>query len=97
MRPPAANPPRARGGASPRPAVSGYWRIDKDRDVDVTTTRDEGAVEIWTGERADSKPQIDPVTDAPYPLMIAISSRLHPPPGGIGKTQMGLVQVRVTG
>ncbi|MEU3461630.1 FABP family protein [Streptomyces sp. NPDC006733] len=43
---------------------SGFWRIGKDRKVDVTVTRDEGVIEIWTGELADQKPQIDIVTDA---------------------------------
>ena len=30
----------------------------------MTITRDEGVVEIWYGELADGKPQIDLVTDA---------------------------------
>ncbi|NUQ98699.1 MAG: FABP family protein [Streptomyces sp.] len=42
---------------------TGFWRIDDERRVDVTTTRDEGVVEIWTGELAQGKPQIDLVTD----------------------------------
>ncbi|MFI9106297.1 FABP family protein [Streptomyces fildesensis] len=48
----------------PLESESGFWRIDKDRKVDVTITRDEGVIEIWTGELADQKPQIDIVTDA---------------------------------
>ncbi|MCZ4099458.1 FABP family protein [Streptomyces sp. SID13666] len=48
----------------PLESESGFWRIDKDRKVDVTVTRDEGVIEIWTGELADQKPQIDIVTDA---------------------------------
>lgn len=48
----------------PLESESGFWRIGKDRKVDVTITRDEGVVEIWTGELADKKPQIDIVTDA---------------------------------
>ncbi|WP_127357182.1 FABP family protein [Actinacidiphila soli] len=43
---------------------AGFWRIDKDRKVEVTTTRDEGVVEIWYGELAEGKPQIDLITDA---------------------------------
>ncbi|WP_405585319.1 FABP family protein [Streptomyces sp. NBC_01190] len=43
---------------------TGYWRIDAERQVDVTITRDEGVAEIWTGELAAGKPQIDLVTDA---------------------------------
>jgi hypothetical protein len=48
----------------PLETESGYWRIDAERKVDVTMTRDEGVVEIWTGDLAESKPQIDLVTDA---------------------------------
>jgi len=49
----------------------GYWRIDPDRKVDVTTTRDEGVVEIWTGELAAGRPQIDLVTDTVARLPVA--------------------------
>lgn len=42
----------------------GFWRIDADRRVDVTLTRDDGVVETWAGELADGRPQIDLVTDA---------------------------------
>jgi hypothetical protein len=55
----------------PLESESGYWRIGADRKVDVTTTRDEGVVEIWTGELADGKPQIDLVTDAVARLAVA--------------------------
>lgn len=47
----------------PLESETGYWRIDSERKVDVTTTRDEGVVEIWAGELAEGKPQIDLVTD----------------------------------
>lgn len=57
--------------ARPLESESGYWRIGADRKVDVTTTRDEGVVEIWTGELADGKPQIDLVTDAVFRLAAA--------------------------
>ena len=43
---------------------AGYWRIDKDRKVEVVMVRDQGVVEVWYGELADQKPQIDLVTDA---------------------------------
>ncbi|MBM9508460.1 FABP family protein [Actinacidiphila acididurans] len=43
---------------------TGFWRIDAERKVDITLTRDEGVAEIWTGELAPDKPQIDLVTDA---------------------------------
>ncbi len=48
----------------PLETESGYWRIDKDRKVEVVMIRDQGVVEIWYGELADQKPQIDLVTDA---------------------------------
>ncbi|MGW0995035.1 FABP family protein [Streptomyces sp. NPDC002520] len=47
----------------PLESESGYWRIGPDRKVEVTTTRDDGTVEIWYGEMADQKPQIDLATD----------------------------------
>lgn len=43
---------------------SGYWRIDMDRKVEVTMVRSDGVVEVWYGELADKKPQIDLATDA---------------------------------
>ncbi|MEC4015676.1 FABP family protein [Streptomyces sp. H27-D2] len=48
----------------PLETESGYWRIDKDRKVEVVMVRDQGVVEIWYGDLADQKPQIDLVTDA---------------------------------
>ncbi|WP_424212544.1 FABP family protein [Streptomyces sp. BI20] len=48
----------------PLETESGYWRIDKDRKVEVVMVRDQGVVEIWYGELADKKPQIDLTTDA---------------------------------
>ena len=48
----------------PLETETGFWRIDADRNVEVTMTRDEGVVEIWYGRLADRKPQIDLVTDA---------------------------------
>ncbi len=48
----------------PLETESGFWRIDDQRKVEVTMTRDDGVVEIWYGELADKKPQIDLVTDA---------------------------------
>ncbi|MFD0393882.1 FABP family protein [Streptomyces nogalater] len=48
----------------PLESESGFWRIDADRKVEVTMTRDDGVIEIWYGEMADKKPQIDLVTDA---------------------------------
>lgn len=48
----------------PIESESGYWRIDRDRKVEVVMARDQGVVEVWYGELADRKPQIDLVTDA---------------------------------
>ncbi|AZM54052.1 FABP family protein [Streptomyces sp. WAC 01529] len=48
----------------PLESESGFWRIDKDRKVEVVMVRDDGVVEVWYGELADKKPQIDLVTDA---------------------------------
>ncbi|MDF3292765.1 MULTISPECIES: FABP family protein [Streptomyces] len=48
----------------PLESESGFWRVDADRKVEAVMSRDEGVVEIWYGELADQKPQIDLVTDA---------------------------------
>ncbi|WP_419996098.1 FABP family protein [Streptomyces boninensis] len=48
----------------PLESESGYWRIDKDRKVDVVMIRDGGVAEVWAGEMAEGKPQIDLATDA---------------------------------
>ncbi|MFG2886610.1 FABP family protein [Streptomyces sp. NPDC048297] len=47
----------------PLESESGFWRIRPDRKIEVTTTRDDGTVEIWYGEMADQKPQIDLATE----------------------------------
>ncbi|MFR9722603.1 FABP family protein [Streptomyces sp. MS19] len=49
--------------AEPLETEHGYWRV-KDRQVEVVMVRDQGVVEIWYGELAEGKPQIDLVTDA---------------------------------
>ncbi|WP_405671622.1 FABP family protein [Streptomyces sp. NBC_01530] len=48
----------------PLETESGFWRIDADRKVEVTMTRDDGVIEIWYGDLAKKQPQIDLVTDA---------------------------------
>jgi hypothetical protein len=48
----------------PLESESGYWRIDAERRVEVVMVRDRGIVEVWHGEMAEQKPQIDLVTDA---------------------------------
>ncbi|MET7936307.1 FABP family protein [Streptomyces sp. NPDC005322] len=48
----------------PLETESGYWRIDKDRKVEIVMVRDQGVAEVWYGELAEGKPQIDLATDA---------------------------------
>ncbi|MCA6094889.1 FABP family protein [Streptomyces sp. SCA3-4] len=48
----------------PLETESGYWRIDENRQVEIVMIRDSGVVEVWYGELADKKPQIDIATDA---------------------------------
>ncbi|MFJ4439650.1 FABP family protein [Streptomyces sp. NPDC088923] len=48
----------------PLESESGFWRIGKDRQVETVMTRDAGVVEVWYGQLAEGKPQIDLVTDA---------------------------------
>ncbi|GAB2779519.1 FABP family protein [Streptomyces sp. NPDC054796] len=48
----------------PLETETGYWRIDKERQVEVVMIRDQGVAEIWYGEMAEQKPQIDLATDA---------------------------------
>ncbi|MFI8854020.1 FABP family protein [Streptomyces sp. NPDC053499] len=48
----------------PLETETGYWRIDKDRKVEVVMIRDQGIAEVWYGELAEKKPQIDLATDA---------------------------------
>jgi hypothetical protein len=50
---------------------SGFWRVTGNqhgatgvREIECSLVRDDGTVEIWYGELADGKPQIDLVTDA---------------------------------
>ncbi|MFF2653783.1 FABP family protein [Streptomyces sp. NPDC058045] len=50
--------------ARPLESESGFWRIDAERKVEAVMCRDDGVVEIWYGELADQKPQIDLATDA---------------------------------
>ncbi|WP_069816734.1 heme-binding beta-barrel domain-containing protein [Streptomyces sp. TP-A0874] len=48
----------------PLESESGFWRVGKDREVEVVMVRNDGVVEVWYGRLADQKPQIDLVTDA---------------------------------
>ncbi|KRV51092.1 fatty acid-binding protein [Wenjunlia vitaminophila] len=48
----------------PLESESGYWRIDEERRLQVVMSRDDGVIEIWYGELAPTKPQIDLATDA---------------------------------
>ncbi|EST21686.1 hypothetical protein N566_27300 [Streptomycetaceae bacterium MP113-05] len=49
---------------TPLETETGYWRIDSERKVEVVMIRDQGVAEVWYGELADQKPQIDLATDA---------------------------------
>ncbi|MDI5963646.1 FABP family protein [Streptantibioticus silvisoli] len=49
---------------APLETESGYWRIDGDRKIEIAMARDGGVIEIWYGQLAAGKPQIDLVTDA---------------------------------
>ena len=51
------------GRVRPLESEHGYWRI-REREVEVVMIRDQGVAEIWYGELAEGKPQIDLVTDA---------------------------------
>lgn len=53
----------------PLESESGFWRISAEGDkgprkLEVVMVRDDGVVEVWYGELADQKPQIDLATDA---------------------------------
>ncbi|MFJ6217254.1 FABP family protein [Streptomyces sp. NPDC092296] len=70
---------------------SGFWRITSNaggaagvRGIEVAMVRDEGVIEIWYGELADGKPQIELATDA------VARSRTAAPYSG-GKRLYGLV------
>ncbi|MBA0053091.1 FABP family protein [Streptomyces sp. AJS327] len=62
---------------APLETESGYWRIDGERQVEVVMIRDQGVAEIWYGQLADQKPQIDLATDA-----IARTGKAEPYSGG---------------
>jgi hypothetical protein len=74
-------------GNKVRPLESehGFWRIDDERRVEVTMTRDDGVVEIWYGVLADKKPQIDLATDA-------VARTAGSPPYSGGKRLYGYVK-----
>jgi hypothetical protein len=48
----------------PLETETGYWRIDDERNVEVVMIRDQGVAEVWYGQLAEGKPQIDLATDA---------------------------------
>jgi hypothetical protein len=47
---------------SPLESEHGFWRI-KGRELEVVTVRDQGVVEVWYGQLAEGKPQIDLATE----------------------------------
>ncbi|AKH83108.1 fatty acid-binding protein [Streptomyces sp. CNQ-509] len=61
----------------PLESESGYWRIRPDRQLDVVMVRDQGVAEVWYGELAEGKPQLDLATDA-----VARSAASPPYAGG---------------
>ncbi|MGA5703251.1 FABP family protein [Peterkaempfera bronchialis] len=70
---------------------SGFWRITSNADgasgargIEIAMVRDEGVIEIWYGELADGRPQIDVATDA-----VARAQSAEPYSGG--KRLYGLV------
>ncbi|MQY16329.1 hypothetical protein SRB5_65270 [Streptomyces sp. RB5] len=74
-------------GAKVRPLESetGYWRIAKDRTIDVVMVRDGGVAEHWDGVLAEGKPQIDLATDA-------VARSAGAPPYSGGKRLYGYVK-----
>jgi hypothetical protein len=55
----------------PLESETGFWRVTSNqhgtggsREVEFSSVRDDGTVEIWYGELADGKPQIELATDA---------------------------------
>ncbi|MGP4109981.1 FABP family protein [Streptomyces sp. 4N509B] len=53
-------------GNRTRPVESehGYWRVGAERQIEAVIVRDQGVAEVWYGQLAEGKPQIDLVTDA---------------------------------
>ncbi|MDB1087960.1 FABP family protein [Streptomyces sp. ACA25] len=68
---------------NPLESEHGYWRA-RERKIEIVMTRDQGVVEIWYGELADGKPQIDLVTDA-------VARTAAAPPYSGGKRLYGYV------
>src|SRR4051794_15232665 len=75
----------------PLESESGFWRVTGNphggtgvREIEVSSVRDDGTVEIWYGELADGKPQIELATDAVARIEGA-------PPYSGGKRLYGLV------
>ena len=55
----------------PLESETGFWRVTSNqhgtagaREVEFSSVRDDGTVEIWYGELADGKPQVELATDA---------------------------------
>lgn len=75
----------------PLESESGYWRVTTnqhgtsgEREIEVSSVRSDGTVEIWYGKLADGKPQIDLATDA-------VATIEGAPPYTGGKRLFGLV------
>lgn len=48
----------------PLEAEQGFWRLLAERQIEAVLVRDQGVAEIWYGELAEGKPQVDLATDA---------------------------------
>jgi hypothetical protein len=48
----------------PLESERGYWRLREERQVEAVMVRDQGVAEVWYGELAEGKPQVDLATDA---------------------------------
>lgn len=53
-------------GNTTRPLESeqGFWRLLPERQVEAVLVRDQGIAEVWYGELAEGRPQLDLATDA---------------------------------
>ncbi|MBU7598181.1 FABP family protein [Streptomyces sp. XM4193] len=48
----------------PLESESGFWHVRENRQIEIVMVRDRGVVEVWYGQLAEGKPQIDLATDA---------------------------------
>lgn len=73
------------GKVRPLESETGFWRMgDGERAVEAVLVRDQGVAEVWYGELAEGKPQIDLATDA-------VARTAASPPYSGGKRLYGYV------